>query len=157
MPEWAHVVALTNLTEANYKLAIDLLAEDAEQISQTGFGNALMSLIPKTNSQSWPIGAVLIASDFLYKVPESVAARDIETALVELEAGQLTAAEESFRRALATEPETVHRPLAAYYLYQLTGKDDVDLLPPSERIPILFAPEPGTEQEPEKATEPSVP
>ncbi len=157
MPEWAHVVALTNLTEANYKLAIDLWAEDAEQISQTGFGNALMSLIPKTNSQSWPIGAVRIASDFLYKVPESVAARDIETALVELEAGQLTAAEESFRRALATEPETVHRPLAAYYLYQLTGKDDVDLLPPSERIPILFAPEPGTEQEPEKATEPSVP
>jgi tetratricopeptide (TPR) repeat protein len=144
MPEWAHVVALASLTEGNYKQAIELWETDAEQISESGLYSALTNLPPKAYSAPWPLGALQSGSDMLYTIPESVATRDMEIALVALESGQLALAEETLRRALATDPETASRPLAAYYLYELTGKTDVDLLPPSEQIPILFAPEPGT-------------
>lgn len=148
VPEWAHVVALTYLTEANYKMAVELWTSDVEQIQHSALNNVLMTLAPKSSTAPWPLGTLQSGSELLYNAPENVATHNMEIALVLLEAGQLKMAEESFRDVLTAEPETPYRPLVAYYLYQLTGKDDVDLLPPSEMIPILFAPEPGTEPEP---------
>ena len=44
-------------------------------------------------------------------------------------------AEKFLREILDQTPETPLRPLVRYYLIQISG-EDVELLPPSERIPI---------------------
>jgi predicted TPR repeat methyltransferase len=60
---------------------------------------------------------------------------------VQVERGQLEDAAKNLRLVLELDPENAGRPLIAFYLRQLTG-EEIDELPPSESVPILFADEP---------------
>ena len=55
----------------------------------------------------------------------------------------------SLQEILDENPEVQERGTIAYYLTMIQ-QEEVDPLPPSERIPVLFAPEPGEAGKPDK-------
>lgn len=140
--DWANTVALACLPDANYSRAADLWHESIDESGKLAINNLLLSLAPRPSPASpWPLTTTQVAIDSLYSIPEAIAGRRLDLAALYLEEGLVQIAEDEFREALASNPETPGRSLAAYYINELTGKNDVDFLPPSERIPILFAPE----------------
>lgn len=146
VPNWHDIVALASLPFAEYKGATDhwrVAADDAERDSHT---ELLLSLAPHDARQPWPLSTTSAAFDALYQRPSMIASLRMNAGLIYLEQGLNKRAARFFRDVLATNPETVHRSLAVYYLRQLSGgKERIDLYPPSERVHELFAPEPGEE------------
>ncbi|MFN0054444.1 MAG: hypothetical protein ACKV0T_19890 [Planctomycetales bacterium] len=145
--DWANIVALANLPKGGFIRAADLWKTDAEETSMNGVKMILATLPPRSSRSVWPLGATQSTYNAMYMLPEVVSGRQMDLALLYLEEGQLAQAEESFRAALHSFPETANRPLIAYYLYELTGTEEIDILPPSETIPALFAPDEGEEDE----------
>ena len=143
--DWANTVALACLPDANYVRASKLWRENIEETQQIGVNNLLLSVPPRPSTTPWPLGTTQATFELFYSVPEMVAGRRLDLALVLLEEGLVQTAEDTFRDVLSANPETPGRMLTAYYINELTGTNDVDFLPPSERIPILFAPEPDGE------------
>lgn len=147
LPNWHDVVALANLPFADYKGASDhwrVAADDAERDS---LNELLTSLALHDTRNVWPLGTTKAAFDVLYQRPALIASLRMNAALIYVEEGLNKRAARFFRDVLATNPETIHRSLAVYYLRHLSGgKEDLDLYPPSERVHELFAPEPGEEQ-----------
>lgn len=141
--DWAPVTALTSLPDANYKQAIDELRDDADGMLRSGFQRLLLMLPPRTGRLPlpWPLDATQAAQNWNYSLQSTAASRYMEAALLSLEAGQVSPAEEYFREVLRVDPESIDRPLAAYYLTQMTGKNEIDVYPPSERLPGEFASE----------------
>lgn len=146
MADWSRLVALTNLPEADYKRAIEVWNEDLRQTAKVALGSLLVTSPPTPSANSWPLTTLRSSYELFYAMPDALSSREIEIALLDLEQGQLGLAAEQFRSALKSNPETLSRYLAAYYLYELTGNEDVDPFPPSERIPALFAPEPEADE-----------
>jgi hypothetical protein len=63
--------------------------------------------------------------------------------MAQLERGNSATAAGILRNVLDSDPETPLRPVVGWYLSLLTG-ESIDLLPPSEHIPIrgdMFAPD----------------
>jgi tetratricopeptide (TPR) repeat protein len=143
--DWTDVVALANLTFADYSGAVErwrAAADEAEKLSM----NALaLSLAPQA---LWPLTALGSSMSFLFQQPETIANTRVNVALTYLEAGHLALARRFFEEALDTNLETSARPLIAFFVYELTeGKEIIDALPPSNRVFESFTPEPGDEDE----------
>jgi tetratricopeptide (TPR) repeat protein len=154
---WADPVAFTNLADGNHEAAALALTRYAETLSKNSSSKLLLTMPPRPagrNAAPWPIMTTQSAMEHLYQDPEQIAGATLNAALIYLEIGQLKSAETYFRHVLAVNPETRARTLVALYLLELTGKDDIDPLPPSERIPELFAPEAEPEAEPASEPEP---
>jgi hypothetical protein len=136
-------VSLANLTYADYNTAAGRwrkAADDAELQSLNGF---VLTLAPHNSTFPWPLSTTTSAFNYFYQQPETNASVKVNVALTYLEAGQLQLAERFFRDALSTYPDTVQRPLVAYYLLELTdGKTEIDIVAPSDRITEMFEPEP---------------
>ena len=66
----------------------------------------------------------------------------INAALSLLEAGRIKSAELAFREVLDISPDSSLRALVKFYISELTlGKEEIDVVPPSNRIVELFTPE----------------
>jgi hypothetical protein len=102
----------------------------------------LQNLAPHASNYPWPLSTSGSFFEALYQRPESIASLRMNVALTRLEEGQLEMARELFRSVLTTSPDTLNRPLVAFYLRQLSdGKEETDLWPPSDRVIELFEPE----------------
>lgn len=145
LSKWREAVALASLANADYDRAIQLWNEAAAEMEQSAFTRILFAAPPRVSGGNqplpWPLSITNSALDYLYLRPDGVAALKLSVALVQLERGQFDEAAKTFRTVLEIDPEISSRPLVAYYLQLLTGAD-IDFLPPSESIPILFEPEP---------------
>jgi tetratricopeptide (TPR) repeat protein len=147
LPNWEDTVALSKLPNADYNGAVSLWRDAAVEIENAALTAALLSLPARTaNRLPWPISTTSAAFEYFYQRPEAVGVNKLNVALAYLEQGQLALAERYLRETLERSPETPNRALIVHYLHELTGRDDVDLYPPSETIPPLFAPEVEVDQ-----------
>lgn len=143
VPGWADVVALASLPFADYVSAIERWRSAANIEEGRALNGMLLSMAPHNSNYEWPLSTTVSAFNLFYQQPEASATTKVNVALTYVEEGQNRLAEQYFRDALTANPETVHRPLIAYYIRELTGgKDSIDSFPPSERVFELFAPEP---------------
>jgi tetratricopeptide (TPR) repeat protein len=143
LPDWADVVALASLTYGDYDGAIARWTSTADQTEMQSLHGLLRNLSPHANNFQWPLSTTSSIFEALYQRPESIASLRMNAALARLEAGQLEMARENFRSVLVTSPDTLNRPLVAFYLRQLSdGKEEIDLWSPSDRVIELFEPEP---------------
>ena len=140
---WAELCAITSLANSDYARAIQFWSSEADQIEQSGLARLVLSALPRGGSVQppWPVGQTAAAFEYLFQRPSQVGFLRQQVALVEMEGGERQKAIRNFRDLLRTNPETPARPLAVHYMKQLTG-EEIDPLPPSERIPVLFEPEP---------------
>jgi tetratricopeptide (TPR) repeat protein len=143
--DWTDVVALANLTFADYSGAVERWRAAADEAEKLSINALLLSLAPQA---PWPLTAVGSSMNFLFQQPETIANTRVNVALTYLEAGHLALARRFFEEALDTSLETSARPLIAFFVYELTeGKEIIDTLPPSNRVFESFTPEPGDEEE----------
>ncbi|MGE5195627.1 MAG: tetratricopeptide repeat protein [Deltaproteobacteria bacterium] len=151
LADWQNIVALANLAYGDYSGATLRWQSAADEAEMQAFNGLLLNLAPHPSQLRWPLSTTASFFNYLFQRPESVAALRMNLALVHLEEGQVELAEAFFRDVLATAPDTVNRPLVAFYLRELTdGKEEIDGWPPSDRIIELFAPEPDAADKPEK-------
>ncbi len=139
---WREPAAVSSLTNADYDRAAELLGEAIDQTRNAAWTRLLFTLPPRAGEQQdpWPLPAAASAFEFLFRMPEELGGLRMLQALVQLEGGRRKQAIESFHAVLSDNPETAVRIPVAWYLYQLTG-EEVETLPPSEQIPLLFEPE----------------
>lgn len=144
LTDWASIVAMASLPNADYNAAADRLLSAVEQTERSSLISLTLGLAFHPLQQGpWPLSTTQMAVDYLYRRPATVASMKMSAALVYLEEGQLSLAERLFREVLATDPDSSDRGLVAFYIGELTdGKEEIDLERFSERIPELFAPEP---------------
>jgi tetratricopeptide (TPR) repeat protein len=143
LPDSVEVVALASLTYGDYEGAASRWTGAADQAENLSLNALLQNLAPHVSNYPWPLNTTRAFFDALYQRPESIASLRMSVALVRLEEGQLELARELFRSVLTTSPDTLNRPLVAFYLRQLSDeKEEIDLWSPSDRVAELFEPEP---------------
>lgn len=147
---WTELTAIASLANADYLRAVQLWSDSADTIDRISLQRLLAGIAPSpANPQSpqppWPTTVTEAAAMYFTQRPQLVSSMRRQVAMVELEAGGLEKAQRNFRAMLQANPETPARPLAAFYLQQITG-EEIDPLPPSERIPILFEEEPDAKK-----------
>lgn len=142
LPNWHDAVAIANLPNANYARAAELWGMAAEEASKNLLTSLVQGLAPHPVGSSWPLSTTQVAADYFFRRPDIIAESRLNTALLYLDQGQLTLAQGALEGVILANPETVHRPLVAYYLRELTGKEEpIEPFPPSQSIPMEFAPE----------------
>ncbi len=152
--EWRVPSAQAWLGNGDYARALDLLnkeTKDMEKRRLTAVLGSLPLLTPPLSDEgrsvdlAWPQIQVRRAVASLFQLPDQAAQGFFEIALCHLEAGQPKQAADALRKVLKSDPETKLRPLVAFYLF-LAAKEQVDELPPSERIAVtdIFTEEPGS-------------
>jgi len=154
--QWRGGRAMTHLANGDYGAAIQLWKEQAELVDTAAFARLLGGLPPRIHPSSevqWPIGEILAAAQYVGQTARDVSNFLTTAGMIELEAGRREDSIATFRRALERDPETSDRPLVSYYLTMLTG-EQIDPLPPSERIPILFEAEESSPTADEPAESP---
>jgi tetratricopeptide (TPR) repeat protein len=143
LPDWADVVALASLTYGDYEGAVGRWTSAADQTEMQSLQGLTRNLAPHASNYPWPLSTTASLFEALYQRPESIASLRMNVALTRLEEGQLELARELFRSVLATSPDTLNRPLIAFYLHQLSdGKEEIEIWSPSDRVTELFEPEP---------------
>lgn len=143
--DWRGVRTLCLLTNGEYEEAIRLWEEVSLETTRGGFANLLVNLSPKHSPNvptNWPLNELQAAVNYFYSFTDQVSALKLNAALAQLEVGQIKDAGETLQEILDQNPESLERGTIAYYLTMIR-QTPVDPLPPSERIPVLFAPEPG--------------
>ncbi len=154
LPDWADVVALASLPFADYNAATERWQTAANVAEKQALNGLLLSAAPHNTNSAWPLSVTASATGYFYQAPEAISNLRLNVALTYLEEGQLQYAEEFFRDALASNPETASRPFIGYYLWELSGrKEEIDFLSPSNRVFELFAPEPGEEEKTDESEE----
>ena len=150
--DWQTFSAWLWVANGDYPRGIRLLDKTARQRRRLGLtavvATAPMATPPVAMGQSitrlWPLPHTAAVANFQSRVRPSVMFMLWENALSHLESRQLQPAILTLQRMLEVDPETPLRPLAAFYLTQLTG-EAVDPEPPSAHIPFekpqdVFAP-----------------
>jgi tetratricopeptide (TPR) repeat protein len=146
LPDWADLVAKVNLVFGDWPGAVERWQKAADDAESQSLNAVLLSLAPHRNNAPWPITTTYSMLDFLYERPESIANLRMNVALARLEEGQVEQARTLFHDVLATNPDTLNRPLVAFYLRLLSeGKELIDLWSPSDRVFEMFEPEPEAE------------
>jgi tetratricopeptide (TPR) repeat protein len=142
VPDWVDVAALASLTYGDYNGAAGHWTDAADQTEKHSLHGLLRNLAPHASNYPWPLSTTGSFFESHYQRPESIASLRMNAAMTRLEEGQLELARELFRSVLATSPDTLNRPLVAFYLRQLSdGKEEIDLWSPSDRVIELFEPE----------------
>lgn len=138
---WSSQLAYSSLALADYSKAIQIWKKEAERVDQDQVYQLinhfpLVSFQPtQVSANPWPLNQIVSSAEALYQTSESSSSHRFNAALSCLEAGQNKEAEKYLREILDQTPETPLRPLVRYYLILVSG-EEVELLPPSERIPI---------------------
>ncbi len=138
---WATQAAYANLGLADYQKSSSIWINEAEKLEQKQVFKLIQNTpfvsfnTESTSTKQWPLNQIISSAEALYTASESASSHRFNAALSHLEAGNNKDAENILRQILNHTPETPLRPLIRFYLFQLTG-DAIDMLPPSERIPI---------------------
>jgi tetratricopeptide (TPR) repeat protein len=138
------IMAVACLPQAEYEIATDRWLASAAEVERRALQKLALTLPPRfiDPNAPWPISTTRVATEYFFQSPETVAAMKVNVALAYLEFGETKLAEQFFHDALAGCPDTQNRSLIAYYIYELTdGKEEIDLVPPTDRVSELFAPE----------------
>lgn len=141
--QWRHQAALALLAHADYDAAAELWKQEATELELQRMIQMLQALPLVSSPRNWPLQQTTVAAQALFATPVQIAGQRLNEALCHLESGRLNEAEAAFRQLLEIAPESPLRPLAGFYLYQLT-EELIDMQPPSNRIPIkadMFADE----------------
>jgi hypothetical protein len=147
LPDWADIVSLAALPQADYEGALNRWIGESEEIEARGLRNVVVTLPPRpmtlVNAYPWPIPNTSQATEMLFRNPEKIASMRLNVALINLERGEVELANRYFHDVLTVNPNSTFRPLIAYYIHELTdGKEEIDLVPPADRVFELFEPEP---------------
>jgi len=124
--QWRHQTASVNLAMGNAERALTLWASE----DQSYIRLALQSLLQMPFAafslpiqyELWPAFSARMAANAAIEIPERVGHLQMQSALAELELGQLDQARERLRKLIRDYPLCSQRFLAAYYLRLLTGK-----------------------------------
>jgi tetratricopeptide (TPR) repeat protein len=146
LSDWADVVALASLPQADYDGALNRWLGASDEIEARALSQVVATLPPRPtldpNSPPWPIPATSQATELFFRNPERIASLRLNAALVNLERGELELAARYFRDVLVANPDSAFRPLVSYYISELTdGKEEIDLVPRSDRVSEAFEPE----------------
>ncbi|MBS0262432.1 MAG: hypothetical protein JSS02_10820, partial [Planctomycetes bacterium] len=145
---WAENIAVVLVAAGEYDNAVKYLNAGSNEYDKVGLGRLVLSLPPRTVDPQapWPFSITNAAATYFMQTPEQSASLKLNAALCMLESGRIKDALQAFHEVLEISPDTTSRPLVRFYIAELTsGKEIVDIVQPSNRIPELFAPEPGTE------------
>jgi tetratricopeptide (TPR) repeat protein len=141
MKNWATQAAYANLGLADYQKSSSIWIKEAEKLEHEQVFKLIQNTpfvsfnTESTSTKQWPLNQIISSAEALYTASESASSHRFNAALSLLEAGNNKDAEKNLRQILNHTPETPLRPLIRFYLFQLTG-EAIDMLPPSERIPI---------------------
>ena len=142
--DWGDVMAIACLPQGDYDGATDRWLTAAAEVERRVLQKLVLTLPPRLIDPNapWPISTTRVATEYFFQSPETVAGMKVNVALAYLESGEIKLAEQYFREVLAGCPDTQSRPLVAYYIYELSdGKEETDMVPPSDRVVESFAPE----------------
>jgi hypothetical protein len=131
------------LVNGEYDRAIQLWDEVTLEATRNGFAGLLVNLTPQFMSgrpMNWPLTELQAAGNYFYSFKDQVSSLKLNAALARIEAGSNRKAGETLQEILDQNPEASERRTIAYYL-SMIQQVPVDPLPPSERVPVLFAPE----------------
>lgn len=173
-----HWIAMAALAVGDYEEAIKQWTKQAEEVEQLGM-LGLLGTLPMVNRPldpvplflqfpdragfaSWPAAAYVAGAGIQQPglptdMPLDMSLPLLNVALCRAELGQSEKAAEAFKQILEIDPDSRYRPLAVFYIRALTG-ENVDLLPPSEYVPVwdeMFAPGPAIAEKPEKEAPPT--
>jgi len=143
--DWRGVRTICLLMIGDYDSAVHLWDEVSMQATKSGLVNLVIHLSPQFHSErnmNWPLTELQAAGNYYYSFTNQVSSLKLNAALTLIEQGSNRKAGEVLQEILDQNPEVPERGTIAYYLTMIQQKE-VDPLPPSERIPVLFAPEPG--------------
>ena len=143
---WKQWIAYLDLAMYRNEEAAILLKNEAESLVKTSIRNVMATLPLATRpmepfpwfmqvQDDWVMPHALLSEQAIGQTAQRAARLSIEAGLTYLEMGQSAKAGEMFRQALDIHPETVYRPLMAFYIGQITG-EPVRLMPPSMEIPV---------------------
>ncbi len=141
--DWRGVRTICLLVNGEYDRAIQLWDEVTLEATRNGFAGLLVNLTPQFMSgrpMNWPLTELQAAGNYFYSFKDQVSSLKLNAALARIEAGSNRKAGETLQEILDQNPEASERRTIAYYL-SMIQQVPVDPLPPSERVPVLFAPE----------------
>jgi tetratricopeptide (TPR) repeat protein len=144
LSDWGDIMAVACLPQGDYDGAVERWLTAADEVERRSLQKLVLTLPPRLIDPNapWPISTTRTATEYYFQSPESVAGMKMNVALAYLETGEVKLAEQFFHEVLAGCPDTQNRPLAAYYIYELSGgKEETDMVPPTDRVTELFAPE----------------
>jgi len=144
LADWGDIIAVACLPQGDYEGAAQRWLMAAGETERRTLQKLTLMLPPRQVDANapWPLSATRTATEYFFQSPETVAGMLLNVALTYLEQGEIKLAEQYCREVLATYPDTQNRPLVAYYLYELSGgKEETDMVPPSDRVIELFTPE----------------
>jgi len=150
--DWRGVRTICLLMNGEYNSAVHLWDEVSMEATRRGMANVLFHLSPKfptERNMNWPLTELQEAGNYFLSFTNQVSSLKLNAALTLIEQGANRKAGEVLQEILDQNPEVPERGTIAYYLTMIQQKG-VDPLPPSERIPVLFAPEPGEAGKPDK-------
>ena len=133
--QWREQAALALLAQADCDGAAKLWSQEAEQMEQQRMIQLLQTLPLVTSPRAWPLQQTAGGAQALYSIPRQIAGHLLDVALCHLESGRHQAAEAALRKLLEISPDSPLRPLAGFYLYQLTG-EVIDVGSPANQIPV---------------------
>lgn len=144
---WRAQAAFTNLGNGNYRASFDLWRQEIRSHEESSIAGVLQTLpmIQPPATSFWPTQHTVSVINYLYGLSQQQTPLKMNLARCEMEVGQPEQAIALFREILEEQPDTVHRPVIRFYLYQLTGK----LIP--DQVPA-----PNGQSEPEEIEQPLV-
>ena len=148
LADTGEIMAVACLPQAEYDAATERWLTAAAEVERRVLQKLVLTLPPRLidSNAPWPISTTRVAAEYFFQSPETVAGMKLNVALAYLEYGEIKLAEQFFHEVLAGCPDTQNRPLVAYYIYQMTdGQEQIDMVPPSDRVSEVFAEEPEDE------------
>lgn len=141
--DWRGVRTISLLTNGEYDRAIQLWEEASMEATRNKLADVLFNLSPHfvtTRPLNWPVTETEKAWNYFNFFTNQISSIKLSTALTQIEEGENRKAGETLHEILDQNPETPERRTIAYYLTMIQ-QTPIDPLPPSERVPVLFAPE----------------
>lgn len=143
--DWRSPRTLTLLANGQYSKAAQIWLQFATDAEETTLRSLLSGLPVRTIPMSpvpWPVNETREAYNYFLQNPLQTAYLSFNAARVQLEAGQIEQATETFQKSLKANPDSPNRPISAYYVFQMTG-DEIELMSPNQEVPVLIEPEAG--------------
>ena len=142
-------LALSRLAYADYDQANQLWQGELAQMEQQRLTNALRNLPLVLRPQQWPFDQFNTTMNLVLLHPTMQSEILFNVAMCHLEAGRVNQAGDELTRLLDEVPDSHLRPLAKFYLAQITDKtiELVDSVGPLEMVPVepeMFAADPDT-------------
>jgi tetratricopeptide (TPR) repeat protein len=142
---WRDIHAFSKLANAEHLQAVESWNTYADNVLMQSTMKLMYEFSPRFTTENpeadWPVTQLQASSTALFEAMTTATNFRVSAGLVQMEAGYVKEAVETFERVLRDNPETTERGIVGYYLARLTGKS-IDVFPPSEMLPILFGDDP---------------